>query len=54
MPTSYSCNMDEHLAAVTGWTNLFAISDSSAVVVGIDYHDVAQGETVQLVCADAQ
>ena len=36
MPTSYSCNMDEHLATVTGWTNLFAISDSSAVVVGID------------------
>ena len=54
MPTSYSCNMDEHLAAVTGWTNLFAISDSSAVVVGIDYHNAAQGETVQLVCADAQ
>jgi hypothetical protein len=43
MPTSYSCNMDEHLAAVTGWTNLFAISDSSAVVVGIDYHNAVQG-----------
>ena len=54
MPTSYSCNMDEHLATVTGWTNLFAMSDSIAVVVGIDYHNAVQGETVQLVCADAQ
>jgi hypothetical protein len=46
--------MDEHLAAVTGWTNLFAISDSSAVVVGIDPHNAAHGETVHLVGADAQ
>jgi hypothetical protein len=46
--------MDDYLAVVTGWTNLFAISDSSAAVVGLDYHNAVQGEMVQLVCADAQ
>ena len=57
MPASYSCQMNPQIASRTGWTNVFAICCDDQVVYGqVDgaQHNAAQGEAVQLVCADPQ
>ena len=57
MPASYDRAMDNVIASRTGWTNVFAICCSDAIIFGsIDgnRHNAAQGEAVQLVCADPQ
>jgi hypothetical protein len=60
MPASYSCCVGGVICRRTGWTNAFAICTGDEVVYGTvgspctDEHDAAQGEAVQLVCADPQ
>ena len=57
MPASYSCNMANEIASRTGWTNAFAVCCGDRIVytrVDGSNHDAAQGEAVQLVCADPQ
>ena len=54
MPASYGCPVAGQIASRTGWTNVFAICCINHVVRRGDYHDAAQGEAVQLVCADPQ
>jgi hypothetical protein len=58
MPDSYGCNVAPQIISRTGWTNVFAICCNNRVVNGYvdggSRHSAAQGEVVQLVCADPQ
>ena len=59
MPDSYDYGnaMNDKIASRTGWTNFFDVCCGNHAVYGkVDgsNHDAAQGEAVQLVCADPQ